>query len=128
MTNKVVGAYIKKRQINQTIQKEWTTINPTFTEYAKVFKALSDEKRLMLLRCLLLKGEQCSYELAEELNFPQSSLSYHMKILCGSGIVSRREDGKWTYFSVSTEGRNNAQRILKHFYDFATQHYGYPSR
>ena len=82
----------------------------------------------MLLRCLLLKGEQCSYELAEELNFPQSSLSYHMKILLESGIVSRREDGKWTYYNVSLEGKNNVQRILKHFYDFATQHYGYPSR
>ena len=105
-----------------------STIEPILTVYAKVFKALSDEKRLMLLYCLVEKGEQCSIQLVEALNLPQSSLSYHMKILCESGIVSRREDGKWTYFRVSIEGTNNAQRILKHFHDYAMQYYEKLSR
>ena len=105
-----------------------STIEPHIIEYVKVFKALADEKRLMLLYCLFNKGEQCSTQLAEALNLPQSSLSYHMKILCESGIVLRREDGKWTYYNVSLEGRNNAQRILKHFHDYAMQYYEKLSR
>ena len=44
---------------------------------------------------------------------PQSSLSYHMKILCDSGIVVSREEGKWTHYRISREGSENAVALLR---------------
>ena len=58
-----------------------------------IFKALCDEKRLSILE-LLKGGEKCACVLMEELNIAQSALSYHMKILCESGIVTSRQEGK----------------------------------
>ena len=53
-----------------------------YKEDAKIFKALSDEKRLYILN-LLENGEKCACELIDDMNIRQSALSYHMKILCG---------------------------------------------
>ena len=59
-----------------------------YEERAKVFKALCDERRQRILE-LLHGGEKCACVLIDEMGMPQSSLSYHMKILCDSGIFSQ---------------------------------------
>jgi ArsR family transcriptional regulator len=81
---------------------------------AKIFKALCDEKRLRILD-LLQSGEKCVCALNEELGLPQSTLSYHMKILCESGVVNGRQEGKWTHYSISKEGVLRAMDILRGF-------------
>lgn len=81
---------------------------------AKVFKAFCDEKRLRILE-LLQSGEKCTCVLNEALEIPQSTLSYHMKILCESGIVAGREEGKWTHYSINGEGVMDAMDILRDF-------------
>ncbi|WP_295238026.1 metalloregulator ArsR/SmtB family transcription factor [Veillonella sp.] len=79
--------------------------------HAKIFKALCDEKRLAILE-LLQHGEECSCVLLEQLDLTQSGLSYHMKILCESGIVIGRPEGKWTFYHISPEGGQKAADIL----------------
>ena len=76
-----------------------------------IFKALCDEKRLSILE-LLKGGEKCACVLMEELNIVQSALSYHMKILCESGIVTSRQEGKWTHYTISKSGREYAIKRL----------------
>ena len=44
---------------------------------------------------------------------PQSSLSYHMKILCDSGLVTSREEGKWTHYQISRQGGERAVELLR---------------
>ena len=83
-----------------------------YEERAKVFKALCDERRQKILE-LLQGGEKCACILIEEMDMPQSSLSYHMKILCESGIVTGREDGKWTHYRISGRGSAKAIGLLK---------------
>ncbi len=78
---------------------------------AKVFKALCDEKRINILQ-LLKSGEKCACVLIETLNIAQSALSYHMKILCESGVVTARVDGKWVHYSINKVGVQTAQIIL----------------
>ena len=80
--------------------------------HAKIFKAFSDPKRLMVLK-LLRSGEKCACVLLEELDTTQSGLSYHMKILCDAGIVSARQEGKWTHYSICEDGCKEAVKILK---------------
>ena len=79
---------------------------------AKVFKAFCDEKRLAIL-ALLRSGEKCACVLIEQMEIGQSSLSYHMKILCESGIVKSRQEGKWTHYKISEQGSHEAMLMLK---------------
>lgn len=78
---------------------------------AKVFKALCDEKRLAILE-LLRSGEKCACVLIDQMEIGQSSLSYHMKILCESGIVESRQEGKWTHYHLSKSGSKYAAELL----------------
>jgi ArsR family transcriptional regulator len=79
---------------------------------AKIFRAFCDETRLMVLS-LLQSGEKCACVILEEVLVGQSTLSHHMKILIDSGIVSARKEGKWTYYSISVTGSENAVKMLK---------------
>ncbi len=78
---------------------------------AKVFKAFCDVNRLQILE-LLRSGEKCACVLLEDLQISQSTLSYHMKILCDSGIVVGRTEGKWTHYAISDQGSQKAQALL----------------
>ncbi len=83
-----------------------------YEDRAKVFKSLADEKRLRILE-LLKSGEKCACVLTDLLDMPQSSLSYHMKILTESGIVEGRTEGKWTHYRISPFGAKIAVELLK---------------
>lgn len=83
-----------------------------FVEEARIFKAFCDENRLQILE-LLQNGEYSASEILAGLNISQSTLSHHMKILCDSGIVVPRREGKWTYYSISRENREQAILLLE---------------
>ncbi len=80
-------------------------------QHTKVFKALCDEKRLAILE-LLRSGEKCACVLIDQLGMGQPNLSYHMKILCESGIVVSRQEGKWTHYRLSEAGSRAAAQLL----------------
>ena len=83
----------------------------TEKKMALIFKALCDENRIRIMK-LLRTGEKCACKLLEELNISQPTLSHHMKILCDSGIVVGRKEGKWMHYSISTEGSRIARDCL----------------
>ena len=74
---------------------------------AVIFKAFCDENRVKILQ-LLQGGEKCACKLLDEMNITQPTLSHHMKILCDSGIVVGRKEGKWMHYSISENGVNTA--------------------
>ena len=78
---------------------------------AMVFKAFCDENRVRILN-LLQGGEKCACKLLEELSISQSTLSHHMKILCDSGIVQGRKEGKWVHYSIDPAGAERARKLL----------------
>ena len=79
---------------------------------ALVFKAFCDENRIRILR-LLASGEKCACRLLEEIDITQPTLSHHMKILCDSGVVVGRKEGKWMHYSISAEGSETAAKYLR---------------
>ena len=83
----------------------------TYQESARVFKALCDPKRLAILE-QLRSGEKCACVLQEPMDLTQPGLSYHMKILCDSGLVDSRQEGKWTHYRLSETGRDDAVKLL----------------
>ncbi len=79
---------------------------------AAVFKAFCDENRIRIIK-LLRSGEKCACKLLEEINVTQPTLSHHMKILCDAGIVVGRKEGKWTHYSISERGVEQAKEYLQ---------------
>lgn len=79
-----------------------------------IFKAFTDVNRLAILE-MLRNGEMCSCKLEEGLPIKQSTLSHHMKILCDSGVVNGRKEGKWTHYSISDLGKQLAFDQLEYF-------------
>lgn len=81
------------------------------TNIAKIFKALCDEKRVLIIE-YLKSGEKCACEISEKLDISQSKLSYHMKILCESGLIECWYVGKWTHYKISKNGSKIAINLL----------------
>lgn len=94
------------------MKKEGFELENLYMEEALVFKALSDSNRLIILT-LLKSGEMCACKLLEQFKISQSTLSYHMKLLCEAELVVARVEGKWTKYSL------NSQRInaIKEFFE-----------
>lgn len=80
-------------------------------EYLRVFRALSDQKRVQILENLC-NGEQCACDLLQALDISQSTLSHHMKILCESGLVKGEREGVWIYYSINGEGCDHAGKLI----------------
>lgn len=78
---------------------------------ARVFKALCDPKRLAILE-ELRGGEKCACVLQEPMELTQSGLSYHMKVLCESGLVESRQEGKWSPLPAEQDGQGYAVKLL----------------
>ena len=82
-----------------------------YTESALVFKALSDETRLQALH-MLSSGELCACQLLENFHITQPTLSYHMNILCDSGLATARRDGAWVKYSLNREKLQVVKELL----------------
>ena len=79
---------------------------------AAIFKAFGDENRIRIIK-LLRTGEKCACKLLEEIHVTQPTLSHHMKILCDAEIVIGRKEGKWTHYSISENGVEQAKECLE---------------
>lgn len=69
---------------------------------ALICKALGDETRISIFN-LIKDGEMCACAILERFNFTQPTLSYHMKILVDSGLVTYKKVGKWRHYVINNE-------------------------
>ncbi len=69
-------------------------------ELVSVFKALSDETRLRIVK-LLENGELCVCHIVAAVGMSQSRISFHLKILKGAGLVRDRREGKWMHYRLN---------------------------
>lgn len=81
-------------------------MNRQYTEYALVLKALADETRLKIAS-MLMGGELCACKILEAFEITQPTLSHHMKMLEGSGLVRSRRDGVWKRYSLEHSRMNS---------------------
>ena len=65
-----------------------------------VAKALGDPTRLELLRRIAAAGEICCKDLVTLFPVSQATVSHHLKILTGAGLVSARREGQFGYYSL----------------------------
>ncbi|MBB6630790.1 ArsR/SmtB family transcription factor [Clostridium algidicarnis] len=65
----------------------------------KILKALAHPIRLKIVKKLSL-GELCVCKLNEDVEFSQSNLSQHLKILKEANILRSEKRGMWTHYSI----------------------------
>ncbi|AOY75981.1 ArsR/SmtB family transcription factor [Clostridium formicaceticum] len=70
-------------------------------EYIDVFKALSDENRLKILK-ILTCGELCACDIQDHLGLTQPTISHHMKVLQHADLVNIDKRGKWMFYSINS--------------------------
>ena len=69
---------------------------------SSLLKALADPTRQRIL-LQLGKGERCVCDLTSDLDLAQSKLSFHLRVLKESGLVSDRQSGRWIYYRLQPD-------------------------
>ncbi|MCY6484847.1 metalloregulator ArsR/SmtB family transcription factor [Clostridium aestuarii] len=70
--------------------------------YVKIFKALAHPIRIKIVR-MLVPGALCVCELNGNVDFSQSNLSQHLKILKDAGILNAEKEGLKIMYSIKDE-------------------------
>jgi ArsR family transcriptional regulator len=70
------------------------------TELAGIFKALSDETRLRIIK-LLENGELCVCDITAALDMVQPKVSFHLSTLKEAGLIRDRKQGKWIHYGLN---------------------------
>ena len=71
-------------------------------DFAKLFRALSDETRIRILK-ILLERECCVCEVMQALDVSQSRASRNLGILEDAGFIRSRRDGLWIVYSIDEQ-------------------------
>ena len=73
--------------------------------YIKVMKALADPTRVKILKILQVKG-LCGCEIRSLLGLAQPTISKHLKLLEGAGLVESYKEKMWVHYSLATDSSN----------------------
>jgi ArsR family transcriptional regulator, arsenate/arsenite/antimonite-responsive transcriptional repressor len=93
-------------------------------EFLAITSALSDETRLRALLSLS-EGELCLCQIIDLLGLAPSTVSKHMDLLHQAGLVRRRKEGRWHYFSLAgREASPLARRALRLTLESLLEHPG----
>lgn len=74
-------------------------------ELAAAFKVLADPARLRLLSMVASagEGEACVCDLVEPLGRSQPTVSHHLAVLAGAGLLEREKRGRWAWYRAVPE-------------------------
>jgi len=68
-------------------------------ELITIFKALSDETRLRIIK-ILENGELCVCDIGDALGIIQPKASFHLRVLKSAGLIKDRKQGKWMHYCI----------------------------
>ena len=76
------------------------TIHARYEARAKIFKAMAHATRLFIVDELARGGEKCVCELTEMIGVDMSTVSRHLAVLKGAGIVQDEKRGSMVYYRL----------------------------
>ena len=74
----------------------------TIEDFVPFFKAFCNGTRAQIIE-FLLGGERCVCEMTGPLDVSQPLVSHHLALLRDAGLVSARDEGARTYYSIDWE-------------------------
>ena len=80
-------------------------------QFVGIMESLSDPIRINILE-LMMNGEICVCDLVKVTGLSQSKISYHIKILKDSGLISDRQEGRWVYYRLDLEVLSDIQNWM----------------
>jgi DNA-binding transcriptional ArsR family regulator len=80
----------------------------------KALTSLAQESRLRVFRLLVPAGEagMAAGEIAEQLDLPPATLTFHLKELSHAGLVESRRDGRSVIYSLRCEAMSELLTFL----------------
>lgn len=78
---------------------------PAFDAALLAAKAMSDEKRLLVLALLKRRGSMCACEVQAAVGLTHATVSHHMSCLLAAGLVTCERRGKWAYYDLAPTAR-----------------------
>lgn len=83
-------------------------------DVAAAFKALGDANRSTIVHLLAAAPSAvCVCDLEEHLTLSQPTVSHHLKVLSEAGLLDRRQEGRWAYYSVRRDRLAELRRRLE---------------
>ena len=84
-------------------------------DIVKIGKALSEEKRVMILRLLLAESEITAQQLLRRLELSMTATHYHLEMLMQAGMLLARNEGRTIYYSLNREFFDRAPIVFDKF-------------
>jgi ArsR family transcriptional regulator len=83
-------------------------------DLARALRVVADPARLQLLSLIAASGgaEACVCDLTEPLGLSQPTVSHHLKVLTGAGLLAREQRGRWAFFRLEAEPLALLRRAL----------------
>ena len=78
----------------------------------KILKAISDESRLRIVYLLSQKSKLCVCEIQEIIGLSQPTISFNLKKLEESEIITHSKNGLWVNYSINKNLEINLLNIL----------------
>ena len=88
-------------------------------QFVRIMESLSDPIRINILE-LMMNGEICVCDIVKVTGLSQSKISYHIKILKDSGLISDRQEGRWVYYKLDLEILSDIQNWMGHLINSST--------
>jgi DNA-binding transcriptional ArsR family regulator len=74
--------------------------DPRETAAVRVARALGDPTRFRLLKVIAARDEVSCAQLTAHVRLAQATVSHHLKVLSGAGLVSARKDGPFHFYRL----------------------------
>ena len=93
---------------------------PDLEQLSTLFKALSDETRLMILY-LLRQRPLCVCEIMGALDITQTKASRHLIYLKNAGLLKARKEDRWVVYHTRDDLPAGVQRLLNQTYELVRE-------
>jgi len=80
-------------------------------DQVKVFKALSSESRLRILR-LFKEHPQCVNAVATRLDMTQPAVSQHLRLLREAGLIRAEKRGNWMHYRIDPDALEHHGKVM----------------
>ena len=80
----------------------------------KLLSSIAQEARLAIFRLLVQAGGEglAAGSISEQLDIPNSTLSFHLKELSFAGLINAKQEGRFIYYTANYEAMNNLLSYL----------------
>jgi ArsR family transcriptional regulator len=84
-------------------------------QVAPLLKALADPVRLRLMSMVLSHegGEACVCDLTPTFDLSQPTISHHLKVLHGAGLLDREKRGTWVFYQAKPQAMQAISALFR---------------